>query len=398
MDLAFSADDTAFREEVRTFLAAHLPADIRDRVLGGRALGKDDFVRWQKILAGRGWAAPHWPVEWGGTGWSATRRYLFDEECSLAGAPPVSPFGLKMVAPVIYTFGSEAQKRRFLPRILASDDWWCQGYSEPGSGSDLASLQARAVRRGDVFVVNGTKTWTSYAHWADWMFCLVRTRTDGKAQEGISFLLIDMTSPGIEVRPIITIDGERHVNTVFLTDVEVPAENLVGEENRGWTYAKFLLGFERTDIAEVGASKQRLRRLRQVAGAERMDGRPLIEDAGFAARVAGDEFELLAMEYTALRALAAEAAGRPPGPEASMLKIRGTEIRQSITELTVEALGWHAGPSEEGRGVAGWNAEPAIPDHALGAVPDFLFSRATTIYGGTNEIQRGIIAKMVLGL
>jgi len=398
LDLAFSPAEVAFRDEVRRFIAEALPADIRARAKSGRMLQKDDIVRWQKILHGKGWAAPHWPVEWGGTGWSATERYLFDEELSLGDCPPVSPFGLKMVAPVIYTFGDEAQKRRFLPRILASEDWWCQGYSEPGAGSDLASLQARAVRQGDRYVVNGTKTWTSYAHWADWMFCLVRTRADGKPQEGISFLLIDMRSPGIEVKPIITIDGERHVNMVFLTDVEVPVENRIGEENRGWTYAKFLLGFERTDIAEVGPSKQRLRRLKEIARAERLDGRPLIADEGFALKIAQAEIELLALEYTALRQLAEEAAGRPIGPEASMLKVRGTEIRQRITELTVEAVGWYAGPFEPATGPAGRNEAPVGPAHAAAAMPDFLFSRAATIYGGSNEIQRGIIAKMVLGL
>ena len=398
MDLAFSPEEIRFRETVRRGLRDSLPDDIRAKVVGGRALGKDDYVRWQRILHEKNWVAPHWPVEWGGTGWSATERYLFEEECSLAGCPPLSPFGLKMVAPVIYSFGTEEQKRRFLPRIHASEDWWCQGYSEPGAGSDLASLQCRAVRDGDAYVVNGTKTWTSYAHWADWMFCLVRTKTDGKPQEGISFLLIDMTSPGIEVQPIVTIDGERHVNTVFLTDVSVPAENRIGEENKGWTYAKFLLGFERTDIAEVGPSKQRLRRLKELARAETLAGEPLIDDAGFAGRIAAVEIELLALEYTALRALAEEARGRLPGAEASMLKIRGTEIRQAITELTVAAIGYQANPWEGGRGIAGWNEPPPLPAHAVGAVPDYLFSRATTIYGGTNEIQRGILAKMVLGL
>ncbi|MBM3489468.1 MAG: pimeloyl-CoA dehydrogenase large subunit [Alphaproteobacteria bacterium] len=396
MDLAFSATDLAFRDQVRAFIAERLPGDIRAKVAGGVGLAKDDFVRWQRILHAKGWIAPHWPVEQGGPGWSATQRYIFDEELALGHAPYAIPFGLKMVGPVIYTFGTAAQKRHFLPRILASEDWWCQGYSEPGSGSDLASLQMKTERRGDHYRLNGTKTWTTYAHWADWMFCLVRTSGAGKQQEGISFLLLDMRTPGIEVKPILTIDGQHHVNMVYFTDVRVPVENRIGEENKGWTYAKFLLGFERTDIADVGPSKQRLARLKAIARAEMVAGRPLLADDDFAAKLADIEIQLLALETTSLRHLAAEAAGKPIGPEASLLKIRGSEIRQRLTELAVEAVGYYALPMPEG--LDRRNEPPIGPEHAAPAMPDYLFSRAASIYGGSNEIQKNIIAKMVLGL
>ncbi len=398
MDLSFSADDLAFRDEVRRFIRESVAPATAAKMRAGLPLEKHDFVDWQKTLHDKGWVAPHWPVEHGGTGWSATQRYIFEEELAAGDAPPISPFGLKMVGPVIYTFGTPEQKERFLPRILASDDWWCQGYSEPNSGSDLASLQISAVRDGDHYVLNGTKTWTTLAHWADWIFCLVRTDNSGKQQEGISFLLADMTTPGIEVQPIITIDGSHHVNMVFFTDVRVPVETLIGEAGKGWTYAKFLLGFERTDIAEVGPSKQRLRRLKEVARGETADGRALIEDNSFLEKIAATEIQLTALEYTSLRQLADEAAGKPIGPEASMLKIRGSEIRQQITELCVEALGYYAAPYDLARLAEGWNEEPIGPAHAAAQMPDYLFSRAATIYGGSNEIQRNIIAKMVLGL
>ncbi len=397
MDLSFNADEHAFREEVRDFARNNLPDDIALKLRLGRPLGRDDLVGWQKILDGRGWAAPHWPREYGGPGWGPTERYLFAEALAEAGAPELLPFGLQMVGPVIYTFGTPEQKARFLPSILAADELWCQGYSEPGSGSDLASLSTRAVRDGDAYIVNGSKTWTSLAHWADWIFCLVRTGREGKPQEGISFLLIDMKTPGIEVRPITTIDGGHHVNMTYLADVRVPVENLVGEENKGWTYAKFLLTLERTGIAEIGPSKQRLKRLKEIARAEPAGAGALIEEAGFRAKIATTEIELAALEYTNLRYLAEEAAGLEIGAKASLLKIRGSEVRQHITELCVEALGYYALPSLV-PGPEGAN-EPLIgADYTASQTPEFLFSRAATIYGGSNEIQRNIMAKMVLGL
>lgn len=398
MDLSFSTEDLAFRDEVRGFIATHLPGDIRDKMRAGLPAEKDDINRWQKILHEKGWIAPFWPVAYGGTGWSPLQRYIFEEELAYGDTPETVPFGLQMVGPVIYAFGTDAQKARFLPRILSSEDWWCQGYSEPNSGSDLASLQTKAVRDGDAYVINGAKTWTTMAHLADWMFCLVRTKTDGKPQEGITFLLIDMTTPGIEVRPILTIDGAHHVNTVFFTDVAVPVENRIGEENKGWTYAKFLLGYERTGIAEVGRSKQRLRRLRRIARAEQSGGQPLLRDAGFAAKLADLEIDLTALEYTNLRFLSVEAAGSTIGAEASMLKIKGSEIRQRIGELCVDALGYYAAPYDPATFAAGHNEPPIGPEHGLGVSNEYLYGRAATIYGGSNEIQKSIIAKMVLGL
>ena len=396
MDLAFSPEEQAFRAEVDAFVAERLPLHIREAMRLGRGLDKSDHGRWQRILNDRGWAAPHWPEEHGGAGWDATRRYLFSEALAAGDAPELPPFGLNMVGPVIYTFGDEAQKKRFLPPILSGDDFWCQGYSEPGAGSDLASLGTRAVVDGDHYVVNGTKTWTSLAHWADWMFCLVRTATEGKPQEGISFLLIDMTTPGIEVKPIFTIDGGHHVNMTYLTDVRVPIANRVGEENLGWTYAKFLLAMERTTIAEVGPSKQRLRRLRDMARAESAGTGQLIEDIGFRRRIDEVEVDLLALEYTNLRYLAEEASGGDVGARASLLKVRGSEIRQRITELCVEALG-HYGVMLEPAEDAASNLPPVGGEMAPGQIGDYYYSRAATIYGGSNEIQRNIIAKMVLG-
>jgi len=398
VDLAFSDDEIAFREDVRAFLRDQLPTDLAEKVTAGTHISKDDLVRWHRILFEKGWIAPHWPAEFGGCGWNANKRYIFDQVMTEFPTPEPVPFGLQMVGPVIYTFGTDAQKQRFLPKILSGEEFWCQGYSEPSSGSDLASLQTKAVSDGDHYIVNGTKTWTSSAHIADWIFCLVRTSNEGKQQEGITFLLIDMKSPGIDVQGIKTIDGDRHVNMTYFTDVRVPVENRIGEENKGWTYAKFLLGHERTGIAEVGPSKRRLRRLKEIASAESDGSAALIEDAAFAGRIADAEIGLTALEYLSLRFLAEEAAGREIGPEASMLKIRGSEIRQQITELTIEALGYYAVPFEPDQLSEGWN-EPAIgPDYAAAQMPDFMFSRAATIYGGSNEIQRNIIAKMVLGL
>ncbi len=397
MDLTFSASDRAFREEVGQFIRDELPDEIDRKMQLGQQLERDDYVRWQKILNQRGWAAPIWPVEYGGTGWNATERYLFSDALAAENAPELLPFGLTMVGPVIYSFGTPEQKARFLPPILSAEELWCQGYSEPGAGSDLASLQTKAVLDGDHYVINGTKTWTSLAHWADWMFCLVRTDSESKPQEGISFLLIDMKTPGIDVKPIITLDGARHVNMTYMTDVRVPVRNRIGEENKGWTYAKFLLTMERTGIAEIGPSKQRLKRLKDIAKAEPSGTGRLIDDPGFLHKVAETEIELTALEYTSLRYLAEEAAGRQLGAKASLLKIRGSEIRQSITELCMQALGYYAYPNP-GPGLEGANEPPIGPDYAAAQAPNYMHSRAATIYGGTNEIQRNIMAKMVLGL
>ncbi|MEQ8396917.1 acyl-CoA dehydrogenase family protein [Thalassobaculum sp.] len=399
MELVLSAEDTAFRDDVRAFLKDKLPQEIAAKAGSGFRLSKDDHVRWQKILFEKGWMAPGWPIELGGTGWTAMQKHIFDEECALAGAPMVIPFGVTMVAPVIMAFGTQAQKDRYLPRILRSDDWWCQGYSEPGSGSDLASLRTKAVRDGDHYVVTGQKTWTTLAQHADMMFTLVRTSDSGKQQEGITFLLIDMKSPGITVQPITTIDGSAEINNVFLDDVRVPVGNRIGEEGKGWTYAKYLLGHERTSIAAVGRSKAQLRRLKAIAGAEASGDGTLIDDPDFALRLAQIEIDLLALESLVLRALYAETAGKPPGPEASFLKIKGTEVQQGLTELLVEAVGPYAAPFQpEAFRQDNWNEEPVGPDYAPALAPLYFNWRKASIYGGSNEIQKNIIAKTVLGL
>ncbi len=398
MDLQFSNEHSDFQREVRDFIEAKLPHDIRDKVARGLKLHKDDYVRWNKILHEKGWSAPAWPKKYGGAEWSAVQRYIFEEETARGHCPRLIAFGLTMVGPVIYTFGSEAQKERFLPPILSAETFWCQGYSEPGSGSDLASLQTKAVRDGDHYIVNGQKTWTTMAQMADWIFCLVRTSSEGKKQEGISFLLIDMNTPGVEVRPIITMDGAHEVNSTYLTDVRVPVENRVGEENKGWTYAKFLLGNERSGIARVGASKARLQRLKEIATVEKSGGRPLLEDSDYRRRIADVEIGLKALEYTELRFLMAAAAGNEPGAEASMLKIRGTEIQQEISELLMKAMGIYAQPHLPEAMEYGWNEDAIGPEATPVATPTYLNMRKTSIYGGTNEIQKNIMAKMVLGL
>ena len=397
MDLAFTKDDLAFRDEVRDFIRANLPAETRRRVERGLHTTKEDHVAWQQALHKRGWMGSNWPKQWGGTGWNVTQRFIFEEELANGSTPQIIPFGPKMCAPVIWTFGNEAQKQRFLPRILAAEDIWCQGYSEPGSGSDLASLRTRAVRQGDHYIVNGQKTWTTTAHWADWIFCLVRTDTTVKQQEGISFLLIDMKTPGIEVHPIITIDGGHEVNSVFFTDVKVPAENLVGQENKGWTYAKFLLAHERSG-AGVGRSKRQIERLKAIAKAELDGGRPLIDQPAFREKLAQLEVDLLSVQYTELRALSAMSAGQPPGAESSLQKTKGTEIQQRITELALEAVGYYGAPYSQDWLSPGWNEPPIGPDYAAPVAPRYFNVRKTSIYGGSNEIQRNIIAKMVLGL
>ena len=398
MDLNFTAEETAFREQVRSFMQEKLPADIRKKVLGGLIVERDDYVRWQRILHEQGWGAPAWPQQFGGTGWNATQQYIFEEESAAAGAPRAVPFGLKMVAPVIMAFGSPAQQQRFLPKILAAEEWWCQGYSEPGAGSDLASLKMRAVREGNEYVLNGQKTWTTLGQYADWIFCLVRTDFEAKAQRGISFLLVKMDTPGITVRPIITMDGAHEVNEVYFENVRVPVENLIGEENKGWTYAKFLLGHERTNIAGIGIAKRELARLKRVALQEQKNGKPLLKDPMFAARVAQVEVDLTALEITNLRVLSAEAEHRAPGPEASILKIKGTEIQQAITELLTQAVGPYALQLRREAMAAGYQGEHVGPDYATPLAAGYLNMRKLSIYGGSNEIQKNIISQMILGL
>lgn len=399
MDLRFTPDEIAFRDEVQTFLAQNLPEEARRCMIDGEVVNKQDLVDWSRTLNAKGWAVPHWPVEYGGTGWDPMRQYIFLEETQKWPAPQPLAFGVNMVGPVIYTFGNEAQKKRFLPAIANLDDWWCQGFSEPGAGSDLASLRTRAVRDGDHYVVNGQKTWTTLAQYADWIFCLVRTDTEAKKQQGISFLLIDMKTPGIEVRPIITIDGGREINEVFFTDVRVPVENLVGEENKGWDYAKFLLGNERTNIARVGMSKQRLARIRELAALEFSGERPLIEDERFREKLVAVEIELKALELTQLRVVAADAKRGnkgQPDPASSILKIKGSEIQQTLTHLFMQVMGPHALPYHEAE-IDGSNEPPIEPDYAAFAAPSYFNFRKVSIYGGSNEIQKNIIAKAVLG-
>jgi len=377
MDLNYSTEEVAFRDEVRGWLKANLPADLRDKMAGYEHLSKEDLLRWHRILAKQGWVAPAWPKEWGGTGWNVVQRYIFEEELGYAGTPPLIPFGLTMCAAVLLQFGTEAQKKRFLPRIYNGDDFWCQGYSEPGSGSDLASLKTKAVREKDSYVVNGQKIWTTLAHYADWIFCLVRTDpSGGKRQDGISFLLMDMKAPGITVRPLILMDGAHEVNEVFFDDVRVPAENLVHEEGKGWTVAKYLLGYERMNTGRIGESKRQLAALKEFSSAL------LKNDLRFRDRLSRLEVELAALEITNLRFLdRMRRTGQPPGADVSMLKIKGTEIQQGLSELMMEA----ADPS-------------AHDDFSVSIRKKYLSTRKTTIYAGSNEIQRNIIAKMTLGL
>jgi pimeloyl-CoA dehydrogenase large subunit len=378
----------------------NLPDATRRKLVEGRRLAKNDMVDWQRILNRKGWAVPHWPVEWGGTGWSPVQLYIFRDELQQTPAPEPLPFGANMVGPVIIAFGNEAQKKKYLPRIANIDDWWCQGFSEPGSGSDLASLKTTAKRDGDHYIVNGQKTWTTLAQHADWIFCLVRTDAAAKKQEGISFLLIDMKTPGITVRPIQTIDGGHEVNEVFFDDVRVPAENLVGRENKGWDYAKFLLGNERTGIARVGISKARLRRLKEIAALQQIGDRPMIDDPAFRLKVAAVEVELKALEMTQLRVVAAERQGKngKPDPASSILKIKGSELQQAITELLLEVVGPYGLPAPRQMEGDRWNEPPVGPDWAETLAPSYFNMRKVSIYGGTNEIQKNIIAKAILGL
>jgi alkylation response protein AidB-like acyl-CoA dehydrogenase len=396
MDLNYSKEELAFRDEVRTWLEANLPADLRLKGEDGEAYTKEELLRWHKILAKKGWVAPAWPKEWGGPDWDVTQRYIFEEECGQAGTPPIVPFGVTMCAQVLLKFGSDAQKKRFLPRIYHGDDFWVQGYSEPGSGSDLASLKTRAERKGDKYVVNGQKIWTTMGQHGDWIFCLVRTNLDTKIrQEGISFLLIDMKTPGITVRPLILMDGGHEVNEVFFENVEVPLENLVHEEDKGWTVAKYLLGHERLNTGRIGGSKRELARLKAFA-AEQTDGqgKALMDDPRFRDRLSRVEVELMALEITNLRFLDAMRGGRPPGADVSMLKIRGTEIQQALTELMYQAAGPMAAPFK----ATGSQDAVAFDDALAGLAPRYANYRKTSIYAGSNEIQRNIIAKASLGL
>ncbi len=398
MDLSFTAEEVEFREEVRGFLAENLSSRLSDKVKTGKRLNKADFEEWHALLNGQGWLASHWPRAFGGTEWTPVQKHIFEEECCMASAPRVVPFGVNMLGPVLIKFGSPAQQQFYLPRILDGTDWWCQGYSEPGAGSDLASLKTRAVRDGDHYVVNGQKTWTTLGHYADWMFCLVRTDTECKPQAGISFLLIDMKSEGISVQPIVTLDGEHEVNEVFFDDVRVPVENLVGEENKGWTYAKYLLTYERTGIAGVGFSTSALASLKRIAGLQMKNGRPIAQDPLFAARLAQAEIDLMAMRTTNLRVISAAAAGAAPGPESSMLKLKGTQIRQELNDLSRRALGPYAMPFASEAFDEGYNEAPIGPDYAAPVAVQYFNNRKLSIFGGSNEIQRNIITKMILGL
>lgn len=395
MDLSFTAEEQSFRDEVRRFFAKQVPDNARRAVQAGRHVPKQEQIVWQRKLNAKGWAVPHWPVEYGGTNWSPTKRYIFTQEMQLAAAPPAWSIGTNLLAPVIYTFGNEKQKRYFLPRIANLDDWWCQGFSEPEAGSDLASLRTSAKREGDHYVVNGQKIWTTLAHYADGIFCLVRTSNEGKKQTGISFLLIDLKTPGVTVRPIITIEGWHDVNEVFFDNVRVPVENLIGDENKGWDYAKFLLGNERTGIARVGVSRERIRRIKELARHTVADGRPIIEDQRFLDKITAIEIELKALELTQLRVVAAEekhGKGKP-NPASSVLKIKGTEIQQATTELMLEVLGpmaaKYVAPGEERDDMEAWLQHVA---------PSYFNNRKLSIYGGSNEIQRNVIAKAVLSL
>ena len=390
MDIALSAADVAFREEVQNFFDTQFTPEVEASM---RAKGATGMVEWQKILYEKGWVAPNWPVEHGGTGWSATQKYIFETERSLRGIPDVVPFGLVMVANVIMAFGTDEQKEYFLPRILKSEDWWCQGYSEPGSGSDLASLKTKAERDGDDYIINGAKIWTTYAQYADWIFCLVRTDNSGKKQEGITFILVDMKSEGIKVNPIIGIDNEHNLNEVEFNNVRVPAKNVVGEVGKGWTVAKALLAHERTGIAGVADIKRNMRMIKEAAAKETNGGQRLIDDAGFQQRMADIEVELMALEFTELRTLATMAAGGFPGPESSLLKIKGTELQQATQELRMEMAAYY-------QGVLPTDMDPEVLGHSFGsdARRAFMYGRAATIYGGSNEVQKNIIAKYVLGL
>ena len=391
MDLAFTAEEQQFRDDMRAWVAANLPPEIAHKVHNALQLGRDDMQRWARILGKKGWLGHGWPKEFGGPGWNSVQKHLFEEECALAGAPRVVPFGPVMVAPVIMAFGNAEQQQRFLPGIASGEVWWSQGYSEPGSGSDLASLQTRAERRGDRYIVNGQKTWTTLGQYGEWIFCLVRTSNEGKPQTGISFLLIDMKSPGITVRPIRLLDGSVEVNEVFFDDVAVPATNLIGEENKGWTYAKHLLSHERTNIADVNRAKRELERLKRIAKAE-----GVYTDRRFRDEIAKLEVDVIALEMLVLRVLAAETSGKQSLDIAGLLKIRGSEIQQRYSELMMLAAGPYALPLIHEAMEAGWQGDAVGALHCAPLAATYLNTRKTTIYGGSNEVQRNIVAQFVL--
>ena len=396
MDLNFTPEEQAFRLEIRRWVAENLPPDIAYKVRHALRQSRDDLQRWAKILGQKGWLGWGWPAQFGGPGWNAIQRHLFEEECALACAPRVVPFGPVMVAPVIMAFGNAEQQQRFLPGIASGEVWWSQGYSEPGSGSDLASLQCKAERvstpSGAKYIVNGQKTWTTLGQYGEWIFCLVRTSSEGKPQMGISFLLIDMKSPGITVRPIVLMDGEPEVNEVWFDNVEVPADNLIGEENKGWTYAKHLLAHERTNIADVNRSKRELERLKRIAKAE-----GIYDDARFRDQIALLEVDIVALEMMVLRVLSAEKSGKQSLDVAGLLKIRGSEIQQRYTELMMLAAGPLALPYVHEAMEAGWQGDLAVPTSLLPLAGTYFNSRKTTIYGGSNEVQRNIVSQTVLG-
>jgi len=400
MNVSFSADELEFRSEVRHYFENEFPQDILEKQRKTIPLEPEDIIRWHKNIYEKGWAAPNWPTELGGTGWSSVQKYIFADEQARANAPPFLSFGVSMVGPIIYTFGNEQQKQRFLPDILQFNTWWCQGYSEPGAGSDLASLKTRADLDGDHYVVNGTKTWTTLGQFADWIFCLVRTNSDvARYQEGISFILIDMKQPGISIKPIVLLDGEHEVNEVHFDNVRVPVENLVGEEGKGWTYGKVLLQHERTGISGVAGSKYRLMRLRDQAAQSKRGAVPLAEDRNFMRKIAAAEVELKALEYTELRTLASVASGKAPGPESSILKIAGTELRQSIDSLDLEAAAYYALPYVRDQYRLDFPTEQSVGEGSqTNASLRYFNDRKLSIFGGSNEIQKNIIAKRVLGL
>ena len=391
MDNRLSAADLEFQQEVRDFFASKFTDDIRSEIANSNDT-KTPSVKWQKVLYEQGWIAPDWPEKFGGTGWSVVQKFIFETERCQIGAPDVVPFGLRMVAPVIFTFGNEEQQQRFLPRILNSEDWWCQGYSEPGAGSDLAALQTKAVRDGDDYIINGAKIWTTYAQYADWIFCLVRTGNFDKRQQGISFILIEMNSPGIQVNPIHTIDNHHSLNEVVFENVRVPANNLIGAENQGWTYAKALLAHERTSIAGVADSKRWLEDIKTLAQQQTNHKGVLMDDPLFQQRVSDIEIELIALEYMELRVLAKLSSGDTPGPESSLLKIKGTEIQQALQELRMQVIGAYSGSLS----MHEFNND--LQRNGSKARQDYMYGRAATIYGGSNEVQRNVIAKAVLGL
>ncbi len=398
MDLNFTPEEQSFRNEVRRFLADKAPTRLTDKVRNGLRLSKADMEQWHAILNAQGWLGNHWPRHYGGAGWSAVQKFIFDHECALACTPRIVPFGISMLAPVLIKYGNEAQRQHWLPRILNGQDWWCQGFSEPGAGSDLAAVTTTAIRQGDHYLVNGQKTWTTLAQFANMVFCLVRTNREARKQEGISFLLIDMNTPGVEVRPIMTLDGELEINEVFFTDVKVPVANLVGEENKGWDCAKYLLTYERTNIGGVGLSMAAMERLRQVAGRVSKNGKPLAQDPLFAARMARVEIDLENMKTTNLRVIAAVAGGGAPGAESSMLKIKGTEIRQELTSLMRRAMGPYAQPYIHAALDEGYTGDVLGQPESAYAAAQYFNNRKLSIFGGSNEIQKNIISKMILKL